>query len=135
MTSSEVWDAETAKRYDHDSAEMFAPDVLLSTVDFLAQLAGSGAALEFAVGTGRVAIPLIQRGVPVTGIELWIPPLRRMPPGQTAVPMGSTTTIWCSTPTTSSRRKSRRTTCGSVLMGPRAETAGTSGTSGLPRAI
>jgi hypothetical protein len=105
VTSSEVWDAETAKRYDHDSAEMFAPDVLLSTVDFLAQLAGSGAALEFAVGTGRVAIPLIQRGVPVTGIELWIPPLRRMPPGQTAVPMGSTTTIWCSTPTTSSRRK------------------------------
>jgi SAM-dependent methyltransferase len=70
MASSEVWDEQTAARYDADSADMFAADVLEPIVDFLAGLAGSGAALEFAIGTGRVAIPLLARGVPVTGIEL-----------------------------------------------------------------
>ena len=70
MTSSDYWDAETAARYDDTSAFMFDPDVLDPTVDFLARLAGEGKALEFAIGTGRVAIPLIDRGVPVTGIEL-----------------------------------------------------------------
>ena len=40
------------------------------TVDLLARLAGDGAALELAVGTGRVALPLAARGVPVSGIEL-----------------------------------------------------------------
>ncbi|MGZ6764057.1 MAG: class I SAM-dependent DNA methyltransferase, partial [Nocardioides sp.] len=73
MTSSEVWDAETARRYDDDSAEMFAPDVLDPAVDLLAGLAGDGAALELAIGTGRVAVPLAARGVPVTGIELSAP--------------------------------------------------------------
>ena len=71
MTSSEVWDEGTAGRYDADSADRFAPEVLGPTVvDFLARLAGSGAALEFAIGTGRVGIPLAARGIPVTGIEL-----------------------------------------------------------------
>jgi SAM-dependent methyltransferase len=70
MTSSEVWDEATAEEYDEDSATMFAPHVLGPAVDFLADLAGSGAALELAVGTGRVAVPLLQRGVPVSGIEL-----------------------------------------------------------------
>lgn len=70
MTSSEVWNEETAGRYDSTSAEMFAPDVLDPAVDFLARLAGSGPALEFAIGTGRVGIPLAARGVSVTGIEL-----------------------------------------------------------------
>jgi SAM-dependent methyltransferase len=78
MTSSEVWDEETAERYDDDAAEKFAPEVLDPTVDFLARLAGSGAALELAVGTGRVAIPLAARGVPVTGIELSEPMVRRL---------------------------------------------------------
>jgi SAM-dependent methyltransferase len=73
MTSSEVWDEETAERYDATSAAKFAPEVLGPTVDFLARLAGSGAALEFAIGTGRVGIPLAARGVPVTGIELSAP--------------------------------------------------------------
>jgi SAM-dependent methyltransferase len=73
MTSSEVWDEETAERYDATSAEMFAPHVLNPAVDFLARLAGTGPALEFGVGTGRVAIPLAARGVPVTGIELSAP--------------------------------------------------------------
>ena len=49
---------------------MFAPDVLDPIVDRLAALAAGGAALELAIGTGRVAIPLHARGVPVTGIEL-----------------------------------------------------------------
>src|SRR6476659_3995793 len=70
MTSSDLWDADDAARYDESSAFMFAPDVLDPTVDFLARLAGDGPALELAIGTGRVAIPLADRGVPVTGIEL-----------------------------------------------------------------
>lgn len=49
---------------------MFAPDVLDPTVDMLERLAGNGAALEFAIGTGRVAVPLRDRGVPVSGIEI-----------------------------------------------------------------
>ena len=44
MTSSDVWGDETAERYDETSAEKFAPEVLGPTVDFLADLAGSGAA-------------------------------------------------------------------------------------------
>jgi SAM-dependent methyltransferase len=70
MTSSEVWDEATAADYDSSSAEMFSPDVLDPAVDRLAALAGDGPALEFAIGTGRVAIPLVTRGVTVTGIEL-----------------------------------------------------------------
>lgn len=50
--------------------EVFEPAVLDPAVELLAELAGDGAALEFAVGTGRVAIPLSRRGVPVHGIEL-----------------------------------------------------------------
>ena len=49
---------------------MFDAGVLGPTVDLLAELAGDGAALELAVGTGRVALPLAARGVPVSGIEL-----------------------------------------------------------------
>lgn len=70
MTSSDLWDAETAATYDESSAFMFEPAVLDPAVDFLADLAGDGAALELAIGTGRVAIPLADRGVPVAGIEL-----------------------------------------------------------------
>lgn len=70
MTSSDLWGEDDAATYDEDSAEMFAPDVLGPTVDLLADLAGGGAALELAIGTGRVAVPLRRRGVPVSGIEL-----------------------------------------------------------------
>ncbi|MGZ4437576.1 MAG: class I SAM-dependent DNA methyltransferase [Nocardioides sp.] len=70
MTSSDVWDEETAERYEETSAEKFAPEVLDPAVDFLARLAGAGPALELAIGTGRVAVPLAARGVPVSGIEL-----------------------------------------------------------------
>lgn len=70
MTSSDLWDEETAERYDASSAPMFAPEVLGPTVDLLVDLADGGPALELAVGTGRVAVPLLERGIPVTGIEL-----------------------------------------------------------------
>ncbi len=70
MGTSEVWDEETASRYDETSATMFAPEVLTPTVDFLAALAGGGRVLEFAIGTGRVAVPLVERGLSVSGIEL-----------------------------------------------------------------
>ena len=61
---------EVAARYDDTAAAMFDPDLLGATVDVLAELVGDGAALELAVGTGRVALPLADRGVPVSGIEL-----------------------------------------------------------------
>ena len=64
-----------------DPATSFGPDVArqyddeprgdeAETVDLLAELAGSGRALELAIGTGRIALPLAERGVPVDGIEL-----------------------------------------------------------------
>src|SRR5262245_46915010 len=60
-----------AARYDEDESEMFDPAVLGAAVDRLAELAGPGGrALEFAIGTGRVALPLTGRGVEVHGIEL-----------------------------------------------------------------
>jgi SAM-dependent methyltransferase len=70
MRQEDIWDAEAARSYDTPGEGMFAPELLGPTVDRLAELAGGGRALEFAIGTGRVAIPLAQRGVPVTGIEL-----------------------------------------------------------------
>jgi SAM-dependent methyltransferase len=70
MRQEEIWDADAARTYDTPGTGMFAPEVLEPTVDRLAELADQGRALEFAIGTGRVAIPLAGRGVPVTGIEL-----------------------------------------------------------------
>jgi SAM-dependent methyltransferase len=70
VSSSDLWDADTAERYDETSAFMFTADVLDPAVNFLADLAGEGPALELAIGTGRVAIPLAERGVAVSGIEL-----------------------------------------------------------------
>jgi SAM-dependent methyltransferase len=70
MQQEEIWDTDAARSYDTPGTGMFAPEVLGPTVDRLSELAGGGSALEFAVGTGRVAIPLAARGVPVTGIEL-----------------------------------------------------------------
>jgi SAM-dependent methyltransferase len=64
------FDEPVAARYDESSAEMFAPEVVDPVVDFLAELAGSGRALELGIGTGRIALPLAARGVPVQGIEL-----------------------------------------------------------------
>jgi len=59
-----------AERYDESSADMFDPAVIDPVVDFLAKLAGVGAALELGIGTGRIALPLSERGVRVRGIDL-----------------------------------------------------------------
>ncbi|MER6981182.1 class I SAM-dependent DNA methyltransferase [Streptomyces carpinensis] len=69
MQQENIWDADTARGYDTPGLGMFAPEVLVPAVDRLAELAGEGAALEFAVGTGRVAVPLTERGIAVTGID------------------------------------------------------------------
>jgi SAM-dependent methyltransferase len=58
-----------AARYD-DDVEMFDPAVVDPAVDFLAELAAGGAALELGIGTGRIALPLSARGVRVAGIDL-----------------------------------------------------------------
>lgn len=70
MNPDELWDADIAQEYDTPGIGLFDPAVLGPTVDRLASLAGSGRALEFAIGTGRVALPLSARGISVTGIEL-----------------------------------------------------------------
>jgi SAM-dependent methyltransferase len=64
------FDERVAATYDDDVSELFDPDVLVSVIDFLAELAGSGRALELGIGTGRIALPLAQRGVEVHGIDL-----------------------------------------------------------------
>ena len=73
---------DVARSYDESSAHMFAPQVLGPAVDFLAEHAGDGPALELAIGTGRVALPLSQRGTSVHGIEIsdaMVQRLRRKP--------------------------------------------------------
>jgi SAM-dependent methyltransferase len=62
--------SEIAETYDRSSGPEFDPEVVGLTVDVLAELAADGAALEFAIGTGRIALPLAARGVHVSGIEL-----------------------------------------------------------------
>jgi len=69
MQDDDIWDVETAESYDTPGVGMFSAGVLGPTVDRLAELAGNGRALEFAIGTGRVAVPLSDRGIPVAGIE------------------------------------------------------------------
>jgi SAM-dependent methyltransferase len=64
------FDERIAASYDADSPEMFADSVVDPAVDLLAELAGDGAALELGIGTGRIALPLSARGVPVHGIDL-----------------------------------------------------------------
>ena len=59
-----------AARYDESTGEQFGPEVIEATVDFLADLAGDGRALELGIGTGRIALPLAARGVRVYGIDL-----------------------------------------------------------------
>jgi len=59
-----------AARYDESSAEVFDPAVVDPVVDFLVELAADGRALELGIGTGRIALSLARRGVPVHGIDL-----------------------------------------------------------------
>jgi hypothetical protein len=125
--STDRFGENVAARYDDPTDPANAPERIAPVVDFLAGLAGDGAALELAIGTGRIAVPLAGRGVPAKGmgtfrlvdlvfntienlttqaaqvacfrnaaahlepggafvIEVEVPDLRRLPPGQTVVP-------------------------------------------------
>jgi SAM-dependent methyltransferase len=59
-----------AERFDDRYADLADPAVVDPIVDFIADLAGGGSALEFGIGTGRIALPLAERGVRVHGIDL-----------------------------------------------------------------
>jgi SAM-dependent methyltransferase len=78
MTGDDPWDEEAAAGYDTPGTGMFAPEVLTPVVERLAALADGGRVLEFAIGTGRVAVPLLQRGVAVSGIELSSPMIAQL---------------------------------------------------------
>src|SRR5213594_2417619 len=76
---------EIAAEYDGSVGSEFDPAVIAATVDFLAALAGDGPALELGIGTGRIALPLAARGVPVHGIDLsraMVERLRAKPGGE-----------------------------------------------------
>jgi Methyltransferase domain len=82
--SRDYFDERVAERFDERYAYQAVPSVVDPIVDLLADLAGGGGALEFGIGTGRIALPLAQRGVPVHGIELsaaMVARLRRKPGG------------------------------------------------------
>lgn len=64
------FDERIAARYDESAAAMFDPAVVGPVVDTLADLARGRPVVEFAIGTGRIALPLATRGVEVHGIEL-----------------------------------------------------------------
>jgi SAM-dependent methyltransferase len=72
------FDERVAARYDESSAEMFDPAAVEPAADFLAELAGSGRALELGIGTGRIAVPLARRGVQVHGIDMSRPMVERL---------------------------------------------------------
>jgi SAM-dependent methyltransferase len=78
-----------AERYDASLPSMFEPSAVEPVVDFVAELAGGGAALELGIGTGRIALPLAARGVPVQGIDLSEAMVARLraKPGGDAIPV------------------------------------------------
>jgi SAM-dependent methyltransferase len=90
---------QVAERFDERYAHLAEPAVVDPIVDFIAEVAGVGAALELGVGTGRIALPLAERGVQVHGIELseaMVARLRAKPGAeQVGVTMGdfATTTV------------------------------------------
>jgi SAM-dependent methyltransferase len=61
---------EVAARYDEELGDRGDPAEIAATVDFLAELAAAGAVLELGIGTGRIALSLAARSVPVHGIDL-----------------------------------------------------------------
>ena len=70
MSERDWFAGKVAERYDSHLGDRGDPAVIAETVEFLAQRACDGAALELGVGTGRIALPLAARGVPVHGIDL-----------------------------------------------------------------
>ena len=76
---------EAARTYDRSHSDKFTPEAVDPVVDLLAELAGRGRALELGVGTGRIALPLAARGVPVHGVDLsedMVAQLRDKPGGE-----------------------------------------------------
>ena len=65
-----MWGPELAEVFDSTYPVLFGPSVLDPMVGMLAELARGGPVLEFAIGTGRVALPLSARGIAVHGLEL-----------------------------------------------------------------
>lgn len=87
MDPTNWFDDDVAARYDEESAEMSTANVLDPQLDVLESLAGNGPVLEFAIGTGRVGLPLAGRGLRVSGIELsaaMVARLRAKPAGNEA---------------------------------------------------
>jgi SAM-dependent methyltransferase len=79
------FDERVAERYDESEGDMFDPAVVDPAVEFLADLAADGRALELGIGTGRIALPLSQRGIRVHGIDLsqaMVARLRAKPGGE-----------------------------------------------------
>ncbi len=77
---------EIAARYDDSTREMFSQDMVEPVVDFLLERSGGGRALEFGIGTGRIALPLARRGIEVSGVDVSRPmldELARKPDGDT----------------------------------------------------
>jgi len=83
------WFADWAARYDDSLGAMGAAATIEPAVDVLAELAGDGRALELAIGTGRIALPLAARGVDVSGIDLSAPMVEqlRAKPGGAEIPV------------------------------------------------
>lgn len=89
LMGSITWGPEVAEVYDKTYRAAFEPSVLGPAVDLLADLARGGPALEFAVGTGRVALALSARGIAVHGLELspYMAEQMLAKPGADAVPV------------------------------------------------
>jgi Methyltransferase domain len=89
VTDDGYFGEDVAARYDDPDDEMSGQEAIESVVDVLADLAGDGRALEFAIGTGRIALPLSARGVPVAGIDLSRAMVARLraKPGGDAIPV------------------------------------------------
>jgi hypothetical protein len=68
--ASITWGRDIAETYDEVNAAKYDHSELDPMVEVLSALARGGPALEFAIGTGRVALPLVERGVDVHGLEL-----------------------------------------------------------------
>jgi SAM-dependent methyltransferase len=84
------FDERIAERYELYWPDLFEPAAIDPVVNLLADLAGDGGALEFGVGTGRIAIPLGQRGVRVHGIDLSPAMVTQLRAGQGADDIGVT---------------------------------------------
>ncbi len=85
MHDDGYFDERVAARYDESAGEMSDPAVVEPVIDFLAELVAGGRALELGIGTGRIALPLARRGVPLHGIDLseaMVARLRAKPGGQ-----------------------------------------------------